>query len=128
MRTLDVGPFTVTCFDAFGSLLHRVFARVKDHNPELYDSLGSAGCLCARFMRGTQSISNHSYGLAIDLTVNGVLVPLGAQWTLQGLLDLYPYMHSEKIYSGQGYHSRPDAMHWEASVELIEAWRASGLV
>ncbi|MBS1722635.1 MAG: hypothetical protein JSS66_06450 [Armatimonadetes bacterium] len=62
------------------------------------------------------------------MKVGNVLVPLGADWTLRGMLVLYPYLHEEGLYSGMGYKHRKDSMHFEASEELIEKWRKLGML
>jgi D-alanyl-D-alanine dipeptidase len=49
-------------------------ADIAKEQPAVYAGLGSAGMLCCRLVRGsTTAISNHSWGTAIDLTLNGVL-------------------------------------------------------
>ena len=128
MHTVDVGSFRVTAYDLFAEALQRIFAKVKVEKPQLYPLVGTAGALCCRFIRGTHVPSNHSWGAALDLKVGGILVPLGADWTLRGLLELYPYFHAEKLYSGMGYKHRKDSMHFETSEELIEEWKHKHLI
>ncbi len=128
MKTIDFGPFNATCYDLFGKVLKRALDKVGVENPGLLAALSTEGALCCRFIRGSHVPSNHSWGCAIDLKVSGVLVPLGADWTLKGLMDLYPYLHAEKIYSGMGYKHRKDSMHFEASEELILGWKAANLL
>lgn len=126
MVTQDLGPFKTTGHRLFLAVLADAFAELKGDHPDLHDLLGTAGCLCCRFIRGTHVPSNHSWGCAIDLTVGGELVPLGATYTLEGLHTLYGYLHKRKVYSGMGYRHRKDSMHFEASEGLVEDWKAAG--
>jgi hypothetical protein len=67
------------------------------------------------------------WGLAIDIKISGELVPLAADYCLEGLLDLYGYMHEEGWYWGAGFH-RPDPMHFEIADETLSSWSDQGLV
>ena len=101
MVTKDVGPFRVTCLDVVANDLIAIFADIKAENPELYKALGSAGMLCCRLVRGSKTtLSNHSYGLPIDLKINGVLDVRGDDKVQAGLLALYPFFHKHKWYWG----------------------------
>ncbi|GGO19434.1 M15 family metallopeptidase [Deinococcus humi] len=126
--TADVGPFRVTGLRPAVESLTRVFAQVKAEKPELYDVIGTAGMLCVRCVRGYPGVpSNHAFGAAIDLKINGELVPLGGAYVQAGILELYAYMHAEGWYWGAGW-ARPDAMHFEASDQLMRRWEAEGLL
>lgn len=71
--TADVGPFRTTGLKPAVDSLQAVFSDVKAADTALYDAVGTAGMLCVRLVRGSQhSISNHSWGTAIDLTINFV--------------------------------------------------------
>lgn len=124
--TSNVGPFTATGYDVAIADLIAIFKEVKRDHPELYAMLGTAGMLCCRFIRGKAVPSNHSWGMAIDMKVNDILVPLGSPCTLQGLLVLYGYFHKYKWFSGMGYKSRKDSMHFSPSIERIREWRDKG--
>lgn len=124
--TEDVGPFKVTGLKPAVSAIRRVFQKVKIADRELYNQLGSAGMLCVRKVRGGSSFSNHSWGSAIDLTVNRKLDVRGDNKTQLGLKKLYPYFYAEKFYWGAGYSTTEDSMHFEVSQELITQWKKSG--
>ena len=73
--------------------------------------------------------SNHSWGVAIDTRINGVVDNFGDGCTLSDLQRLYPYFHKEGFYWGAGFSGgREDSMHFEASKELLEKWKAQGLL
>jgi D-alanyl-D-alanine dipeptidase len=128
MKTASVGPFRCTGLGPAVDALTRVFAAVQAAEPALYAMLGTQGMLCVRFVRGsTTNFSNHSWGTAIDLTINGVLTPRGSTTVSQGLLSLCPYMLAEQFYWGAGFPT-PDGMHYEVSNELITAWKANGTI
>ncbi len=117
--TRDVGPFRVTGLDVAVSSLLRVMALVRQHRPDAYDVIGTAGMLCARLVRGSQSTpSNHSWGTAIDLTFAGRLDPLGDGTVQQGLLAVYPYFHREGWFWGAEFR-REDGMHFALAAETI---------
>lgn len=122
--TRSVGPFRVTGLDVAVASLTRVMAVVKSADPEAYSQIGTAGMLCARFVRGSKRTpSNHSWGTAIDLTFGGEVDPRGDGKCQLGLLRVYPYFHAEGWYWGAGF-SREDAMHFELADETL--WRLLG--
>src|ERR1051325_2215712 len=74
VKTDNAGPFKVTGLAPAIDSLKEVLAEVRSEQPEVFAGLGTAGMLCARLVRGSAaSISNHSWGTAIDLTLNGLL-------------------------------------------------------
>lgn len=126
--TEDVGPFRVTGIRPAIDSLKRIFARVKVDKPDLYAAVGTAGMLCVRCIRGYPGTpSNHAFGAAIDLKMNGELVPLNAPYAQKGTLDLYYYFHQEGWFWGASW-DRPDAMHFEVSDEKMREWHAAGLI
>jgi len=130
MMTQRITPtFRATGMDYAISDLLTILQQVEIKDPALYALVGSAGMLCARFVRGSNSvISNHSYGLAIDLTIGGILTPRGSSTITYGLLALYPYFHAAGWYWGAEFPTT-DAMHFEQSWERYqqhETQRISG--
>jgi hypothetical protein len=120
---------SLTGFEPFLDLIKDAMDEVADIYPELYPLVTSAGCLCCRLVRGSNTyFSNHSWGTAVDLKIGGILAPLNATKIPQGLLNLYPFFHKRKIFWAQGYNGRTDPMHEEASNELIKEWDLSGIV
>lgn len=134
LETRDVGPFRCTAIKPFLDALERVFVKIKAAHPELYDLLGTEGAMCYRCVRGSSSPSNHAAGTAIDLSVGGVTPdmdysPETPDMIPNGFVILYGYFHREEIYWAAGYAGhRVDAMHFEASDELLRNWKSKGLV
>jgi len=126
--TEDVGPFTITGIRPFVELCARVFERVHVAHPDLYAVLGTAGCLCVRLVRGSDTQpSNHCWGTAIDIKIDGILDTRGDGLVQRGLLALYPYFKAEKCFWGAGFRVE-DGMHFEASDQLIREWARSGVI
>lgn len=123
----NVGPFKVSGLKPAVETLEAIFADIRAHEPEIYAVLGSAGMLCCRYVRGsTTSISNHSWGTAIDLTLEGVLDKRGDGRAQVGLLSIYKYFNAHSFFWGAAFPIE-DAMHFEASEQLIRKWSADGL-
>ena len=126
ISTEDVGPFRATGLRPALRTLRAIFAEVKVAEPDIHDRLGTAGVLCARFVRGsTSSISNHSWGTAIDLTIDGVLDTRGDVAAQKGLLRIHKHFNNHRFYWGAAFPVE-DAMHFEASNDLILEWQANG--
>ena len=128
--TEDVGPFKVTGLKPAVSAIRRVFQKVKIADRELYNQLTTEGMLCIRKVRGGNSFSNHSWGLAIDIIIkknpdDKSTDVHGDDKTQLGLKKLYPYFHAEKFYWGASF-PKEDSMHFEVSQELITQWKESG--
>lgn len=116
--------------------LEQVLHRVQNELPDLFSMLGTAGMQCSRFtkilkpdgkMKIGPSISNHSWGTAIDLTLNGSLDQMGDGRTYKGLLVLSCYFNAAGWYWGASF-PREDAMHFEASKTLLAQWKKDGLI
>src|SRR3712207_4411657 len=73
VETRSVGALRVTGITPALDSLNAIFEEVEDAHPDLYKSLGTAGMLCYRRVRGSHAPSNHAVGTAIDLTVGGIL-------------------------------------------------------
>jgi hypothetical protein len=127
MVTADVGPFRVTGLQPAVTTLTAIMADVKSMHRAVYDTLGTAGMLCCRLVRGSATaISNHSWGTAVDLTIDGVLDPRGDESTQRGLLDIHPIFNAHGFFWGAAFGTE-DSMHFEASEQLIRKWAADGL-
>ncbi len=126
--TRDVGPIRVTMLEPAILSLQQVFKNVQVFEPELYDRISSAGSLCVRLIRGSEtSISTHAYGLSVDLNVDGQLDTLGDGQTQLGLTILAEMFKSEGWFWGAGF-GREDSMHFQVSREKIETWRRLGQI
>jgi len=128
LQTRDIGPVKVRMLAPALESLDRVFAKIKDTDAELFSRINTAGALCVRRIRGTQTAtSSHSYGLAIDLNIDGRLDTLGDGKTQLGLTILADFFNAEGWIWGAGF-SREDSMHFEVSRQTLERWRAEGRI
>lgn len=133
LTTTNVGPFAVTGIKPAVDALIRIFAKVKQEEPELFKQVGTAGMLCCRRIRRppgrppSTQFSNHSWGSAIDIKIKGTLDPRGDGKTQLGLLMLHPFFNEEEFFWGAGFGgATEDSMHFEASDELVKKWKATG--
>lgn len=127
MVTRDVGPFRVTGLQPAVATLTAIMADIKSVHRGVYDKLGTAGMLCCRLVRGSATaISNHSWGTAVDLTIDGVLDECGDDCTQRGLLDIHPIFAAHGFFWGAAFGTE-DSMHFEASEQLVRKWAADGL-
>lgn len=120
--TQPIGSFSVTGLRPAVNSLIAAIAQIQKDQPAIYAILGTAGMLCCRFVRGSQtSISNHSWGTAIDFTLNGILDRRGDDQVQIGLTLIAPIMNQHGWYWGAAFRTE-DAMHFEASRSLITQW------
>ncbi len=118
----SVGPFKATGLDLAVESLAQVMEDIRKEQPAVYEALGTAGMLCCRNIRGSSTgISNHSWGTAIDLTLNGVLDRRGDNQVQVGLTLIAPIFNRHGWYWGAAFRTE-DAMHFEASKLLISQW------
>lgn len=125
----DVGPFKVTGLRPAVESLAEVIADIRQEEAEVFAGLGSSGMLCARFVRNSNtSISNHSWGTAIDLNLNGVLDARGdkKRTTQVGLARIAPIFNRHGWFWGAGFPTE-DSMHFELSDEKIRQLHKSGI-
>jgi D-alanyl-D-alanine dipeptidase len=127
VRTASVGPFRVTGLAPAVESLTEVLADIQQEQQQVFAALGTAGMLCARLVRGSaSSVSNHSWGTAIDLTLNGMLDAPGNGRTQSGLAAIAPIFNRHGWYWGAGF-PREDAMHFELSDQKIRQLHAAGV-
>lgn len=120
--TQSVGRFNVTGLRPAVESLRTALAHVQREQPAVYAALGTAGMLCCRLVRGSATaISNHSWGTAIDFTLNGVLDRRGDGQVQVGLTLIASIMNQYGWYWGAAFRTE-DAMHFEASRSLIAQW------
>jgi D-alanyl-D-alanine carboxypeptidase/Putative peptidoglycan binding domain len=120
--TSQVGQIRVTGLAPAVRSLQLVFAEIASKQPDLYAIIGTAGMLCCRYVRGSNTaISNHSWGTAVDLTLNGILDKRGDGQVQYGLTLIAPIFNQHQWYWGAGFPTE-DAMHFEGSRSLIEVW------
>ena len=122
----SVGPFRVQGLRPAVASLKVIFAEIAAKVPDVNAGLGTAGMLCARLVRGSDNaISNHSWGTAIDLTLDGILDARGDNQVQEGLTRIAPIFNTHGWFWGAGFRTE-DAMHFEASDDLIRKWHAEG--
>jgi cell division septum initiation protein DivIVA len=124
----SVGPIRVRMLQPAVDSLTRVFEKVRQTDPDLYARINTAGSLCVRQIRGTVGrTSTHSFGLAVDLNIDGRLDTLGDGKTQLGLTILADFFREEGWVWGAGF-SREDSMHFEVSRQMLEQWRKDGII
>jgi len=124
----DVGPIRVRLLAPAAESLRRVFENVRRADPDLYARINTSGSLCVRRIRGTTNrLSTHSYGLAVDLNIDGHLDNFTDGKTQLGLTILADFFHEEGWVWGAGF-SREDSMHFEVSRKQLDQWLAQGIL
>lgn len=122
VETRDLGRFGVTGLKPAVASLALVLRDIEAEQPDVYGGLGSAGMLCVRNVRdSTTSISNHSWGTAIDLTLNGILDRRGDSKVQQGLTRIAPIFNRHGWFWGAGFRTE-DGMHFECGDALVRSW------
>lgn len=120
--TDSIGPFRATGLVPAILSLKTVMADIRSEQPAVYAALGSAGMLCCRLVRGSSAaISNHSWGTAIDLTLNGVLDAYGDDKVQFGLTLIAPIFNRHGWYWGAAF-GKEDGMHFEGGRALVTEW------
>ncbi|MEN9501235.1 MAG: hypothetical protein RI964_520 [Pseudomonadota bacterium] len=125
---VDVGPFKVSGFDLAIDSLKEVMQEVKANKPCVYEYLESMGMLCCRLVRGGNTISNHSWGTAIDIKIAGNLDKPDDNKVQSGLVDIAPIFNKHGWFWGAGFKSWEDGMHFEVSKEKLIEWHKKGLL
>lgn len=126
MVTADFGPFRATGMKPAVDSLKDIMKDIKRDHRDVHDALSTAGMLCCRLVRGSSTaISNHSWGTAIDLKLEGKLDRRGDGRTQKGLLEIQPIFSKHGFFWGAAF-STEDSMHFEASDQLIRKWAADG--
>jgi hypothetical protein len=126
LDTRQVGNFRVTMIKPALDSFQTIMERLKTQEPEIYASLGTAGALCVRHVRGApNTVSSHAWGAAVDLTLTGNLDRMGDNSTQFGLVVLAEFFNDAGWYWGAGY-GREDSMHFEVGEALLRQWAADG--
>jgi hypothetical protein len=134
--TEDVGPFRVTGLKPAVDSLRKVLAKVKTAHPDVHSAISSSGMLCARLIAGSNKPSNHAFGTAIDINIEGALdgINVGGgtgrtdNRTLAGLAAMAPFFNEEGWFWGVGFTRFEDGMHFEVADETIRKWHDDGLL
>lgn len=126
VETVDFGPFRATGLRPALQSLTAILADIQVEQPDIFSRLGTEGMLCCRLVTGSSTaISNHSWGTAIDLTLDGKLDQRGDGRVQRGLLNLWPIFNRHGFYWGIAFPI-DDSMHFEASDQLVRQWAADG--
>lgn len=124
--TEQVGPIRVSMLQPAIESLRIVFENIRSVDPDLYSRINTAGALCVRRIRGTvNSLSTHSYGLAVDLNIDGKLDNFTDGKTQLGLTIMADFFFDEGWVWGAGF-GREDSMHFEISRRQLDTWIAEG--
>jgi len=128
IQTRKIGKFTFTGMKQALDALSRAMDDVARNDAGLYGALGSSGMLCCRAIRGsTTTFSNHAWGAAVDINIQGTLDPRGDKKCQRGLAMLWPYMAKQGFYWAAGYTgASEDSMHFEISNEVMLNWANAG--
>lgn len=128
LRVEEVGPIRVRMLEPAIESLRRVFEKVREMDADLYERIDTAGSLCVRQIRGSVGrTSSHSFGLALDINIDGHLDVLADGKTQLGLLLMSDLFREEGWIWGAGF-TREDSMHFEVSRETLEKWREEGRI
>ncbi|MEM7216628.1 MAG: peptidoglycan-binding protein [Pseudomonadota bacterium] len=126
MVTVDFGPFRATGLRPAVNTLQNIMAEIRSSHRDVHDALSTAGMLCCRLVRGSlTAISNHSWGTAIDLKLEGKLDRRGDGRTQKGLLEIHRIFNRHGFFWGAAFGTE-DSMHFEASDQLIRKWADDG--
>ena len=126
LETRQVAGFRLTMLRPAFESLERIIERLRTEEPDIYAALGTAGALCARYVRGSgNAVSSHAWGAAVDLTLKGDLDRFGDGSTQFGLVVLAEFFNDEGWFWGATY-SREDSMHFEVGEALLRQWVAEG--
>lgn len=137
-KTDNVGPFRATGLKPAVDSLKEVMSEITNKYPDLICRLNNGGMRVVRYVSETTTLSNHSWGAAIDLKVDHIEDKRRDDKILHGLALIAPIFNKHKWYSGAGYKpkinkktgklkSNEDAMHFEVSKEKLLEWRDAGL-
>lgn len=122
----NVGPFRVQGLRPAIESLKDVMAAIREQEPDIFQVIGTAGMLCARLVTDSEvSISNHSWGTAIDITIDGVLDVRGNRKAQKGLRLIAPIFNAHGWFWGAAFPTE-DSMHFEVSDETIRQWQREG--
>lgn len=123
----SVGRFKVTGLRLAVESLRQVINDIEKEQSEVYSKLGTVGMLCCRYMGNSTKISNHSWGIAIDLLIDGNLDPYNNGKTYYGLTLIAPIFNRHGWFWGGRYRTSEDSMHFEVSKEKLLEWHNAGL-
>lgn len=127
-----IGQFHVEGIKPAIDSLTSILNAIKASDASLFAALASAGMLCVRLRRPTSGVkskllTNHSWGTAIDISVDGKVIGNGKGKVQLGIATIIPFFNKAGWFSGVGFGAEDD-MHFEVANETMHAWAASGLL
>lgn len=126
LTTEDVGPFEVTGLKPAVAAVRDVFSEVQSTMPSVLSRIESRGMHGCRLVRGSQvAVSNHSWGIALDIVIDGADDPRASTQVQNALLDVAQVFHKHGFFWGLAFRME-DAMHFEASEQLVRQWAQDG--
>jgi hypothetical protein len=136
-KTDNAVSFRATGLKSAVDSLKEVMDEIAKTYPDLIGRLNNIGMLVVRYIGGTTTLSNHSWGAAIDLYVDGIKDEQKDNKILHGLALIAPIFNKHGWYSGAGYKpkmikktgklkSNEDSMHFEVSKEKLLDWAQHG--
>lgn len=124
----QVGPIRVRMLSPAVESLKRVFDNIQRADPSLFARIDTAGSLCVRQIRNSiNRTSTHSFGLAVDLNIDGILDTYGDGKTQLGLTIIADFFHAEGWVWGASFPTE-DSMHFEISRRQLDEWLTAGLL
>ncbi len=132
LTSATIAKFKVRGIKPAVASLVSVFNNIQSLDQSLLDASGSEGMLCVRLRRPTSGapsthLSNHSWGTAIDIAVDGKTIGNGKGKVQLGIATIIPLFNKAGWFSGVGFGAEDD-MHFEVANETMHAWAASGLL
>ncbi|QSV47048.1 peptidoglycan-binding protein [Geobacter benzoatilyticus] len=140
IKYVNVGPFKVNGHIQALESLKQIMSVVKTKYPDLYGRLAHNGMHVPKNIAGKKSKSLHSWGIAIDITIDGIEDVKWNEMSFYGLALMAPIFHDHGWYwggafrdqeteKGSGvYWTNEDAMHFEVSKEKLLEWHNAGLL
>jgi len=140
IKYVNVGPFKVNGHLIALDSLKQVMSVVQTRYPDLYDRLGHNGMYVPKNIDGKKSKSLHSWGIAIDITIDDIEDVKWNEKAFSGLALMAPIFHDHGWYwggafrdqeaeKGSGtYWNNEDSMHFEVSKEKLLEWHNAGLL
>ena len=120
--------------------LRTVITEVLNEYPDLKGRITSGGMCVPRFISTRKSkknpipkipskLSNHSWGCAIDLKIDGVADVQDDNVVLRGLELIAPIFNKHGwVWGGAYITAAEDGMHFEVSKETLLKWKQGGLL
>jgi Ca2+-binding RTX toxin-like protein len=103
----------------FQAITKGVPALAGETLPDLLDNISTEGMFVPRLQGNNKPASNHSWGTAIDLKVDGILDHAKDGYTHLALVKMMSYFNKAGWYSGSKFLEE-DSMHFEMSTQRIK--------